>query len=108
MLLDEEGEVLKDKDNMGMQIGCNKKENAHNDLRYSDSGVKSTDDSADPQLPTATFTVGLSRTIPFEPIKNIVSQGKGIVSWSKTGPNFFVKSELDDESIFVLELSNDK
>ena len=66
MLLVEEGEVLKDTDNIGMRMGCNKTVNAHNDLRYSDFGIQSIDDSADPQLPIATFTVGSSRTITFE------------------------------------------
>ena len=61
MLLDEEDEALKNTDNIGMQMGCNKKSNAHNDLCYSDDGVQSIDDSADPQLSTATFTVGSSK-----------------------------------------------
>ena len=66
MLLDEEGEVLTDTDNISMQMGCNKIVNVDNDLRYSDFGVQSIDDSPDPQLPTAMFIVGLSRTITFE------------------------------------------
>ena len=48
ILLDEEVEVLKDTDNNGMGMGCNKTVNAHNDLRFSDAGVQSMDDSADP------------------------------------------------------------
>ena len=49
--------------------------NAHNDLCFSDFGVQSIDDSADPQLLTATFTVGLSRTISLERMTKIVSGG---------------------------------
>ena len=64
-MLDDKGEVLKDNDNIGMQMRYNKTVNAHNNLCYSDAVVQSMDSSADPQLPTAMFTVDLSRTITF-------------------------------------------
>ena len=61
-------------------MGCNKKVNSHNDfLRYSGDNVQFIDDSAEPQLPTATITVGLSRTITFVQMTKVVSGGKSIV-----------------------------
>ena len=90
-------------------MGCNKKVNAHNNLCNSDVGVQSIDDSADPQLPTATFTVDLSRTITFERMTKVVLGRKGSVSsWSKTNPKHFGESELDNGSILVLEENDDK
>ena len=91
-----------------MQPGCNKQVNAHNDLCYSDDGVQSVDNTADPQLLTAAFTIGLPRTITFECMTKVVLGGKGIISWSKTDPKHFVESELDDRSMLVLEASDDK
>ena len=38
----------------------------------------------------------------------VVLEGKGSVSWSRTNPKYFVKSELDDGSILVLEANDDK
>ena len=77
-------------------------------MRDSDDGVQSIDDSTEPQLPTDTFTVGLSSTIAFERMTKIVSGGKGSVNWSKINSEHFVVSELDDGSIFVLERNSDK
>ena len=89
-------------------MACNKKVNVQNDLHNSDASVQSIENSADPQLPTATFTVGLSRTITFERMTKVVLGGKGIASWLKTNPKHFDESELEDGSIFVLEPNNDK
>ena len=57
---------------------------------------------------TATFTVGLSRSITFKQMTKVVLGGKGSVSWSKTNPKLFVASELDDGAIFILEANDDK
>ena len=38
----------------------------------------------------------------------VVLGRKGSVSWSKIDPKHFVKSELDDGSILVLEANDDK
>ena len=86
----------------------NKKVNAHNDLHFLDADGQSINDSADPQLPTATFTVGLSRTITFEQMTKVVLGGKGSVSWSKIDPKHFVESELDNGSILVLKANDNK
>jgi len=49
-----------------IRSGSNKRVNAHIDLCYSDDGVQSKFDTACPELPTATFTVGSSRQLTFE------------------------------------------
>ena len=108
MLLDDECEVLKDTDKTGMQMGCNKTMNAHNDLHFSYASVQSMDNSADPQLPTATFTIGLSRTITFKRMTKVVSGGYGSVSWSRTDQKRFVESKLVNGSILVLKVNDDK
>ena len=69
---------------------CNKKVNSHTDLRYLDDGVQSIDNSADPQLPTVTLTVGMARTITFEQMTKVVSGGQCVLTWSKTDPEYFV------------------
>ena len=38
----------------------------------------------------------------------VVLGGKGIPSWSKTNPQHFVESELDNGSIIILEPNDDK
>ena len=49
-----------------MQTGCNKQIKAHNDLCYSDNDVQLSNDYVCPILPTATFTIGGLRAVPFE------------------------------------------
>ena len=80
-MLNEEGEILKDTEYNGIRMGCTKTVNGHNDLRFPDAGVQSMDDSVDPQLPTATFTVGLSRKITFKRI--IRKNDKGRSGWER-------------------------
>ena len=82
------------------------KVNAHNDLCYSDDGVQSIDDYTDPQLPAATLTIGLPRTITFEQMTKVVLGGKGFGNWSKTNRKHFVKIELDNGSLLVLVLKS--
>ena len=66
------------------------------------------DDSVDPQVPTTTFTVGLSRTITFKRMTKVVLGGKRSVSWSRINTKHFVESELDEGSILVLEANNNE
>ena len=89
-------------------MACNKTVITHNALRFSDAGVQSTDDSADPQLPTATFIVGSTRKITFERMAKVVLGGNCSVSWSKTKSKHIVETDLDDGSLLVLDANDDK
>ena len=66
------------------------------------------DDSADPKSPKATFTVGSTRKITFERMARVVLDGKDSVSWSKTDSKHFFKSDLDDGSLLVLDVNDNK
>ena len=66
------------------------KVNAHNDLRNSDDDVKSVDNSVNPQLPTAAFTIGLPRAITFERMTKVVSGGKNLVAGQRRTPNILL------------------
>ena len=103
-MLCDNGITLKNCDNENLRMGCNKRVNAHNDLCYSDDGVQSKRDTACPELPTATFTVGSSRQLTFERMFKKLRNH----SWSTYDSKHWVQYELDDGSIFVLVAMDDK
>ena len=100
----ENGNTLTNSANIPLRLGCNKRVNAHNDLSYSDDGVQSRKDTACPDLPTSTFTIGSSRKLTFQRM----TKGSPTANWSAVACKHWVEYELDDGSIFVLASLDDK
>ena len=101
---DMHGKTLTDRNKKPLRLGCNKSVNAHNDLKFSDSGEHSQNDTACSSEPTVTFTIGSTRKLVF----HHMTKSKTKKNWTSSNNKHNVIFELDHGTAFVLLPDNDK
>jgi hypothetical protein len=104
IFMDDNGEVITDITNKPLVLGSNKVVNSHNDIRFSDKGVQSENDTTQGDQPTVTVTVGSTRTIIFE---HYVKES-GDKAWTRCATKKDEHIELDHGSVFVLLPQDEK
>ena len=104
MFLDEHGSTIKNCQQEPLRLGCNKQLNTHNDLNFADDGTHAASDTACPNQPTVTVTIGSCRRLFFE----YLLKKEGERKWQTIGRRCRTAFQLAHGSIFVLSPEDDK